>query len=372
MSQLLLAQMVTGAATSIIRALPGSGVSPDDLPGFDELWHWSARLTHAAFVLGVAVAIALVVHAGLFLLLDRLARRSEAAADPVAVASLRQPARWALVALAVSLAEDSDRLVFHIWHATAPFVVPALIGWALHALVSMMTRIAQMHAWPDEDELDLRRRRTRITIVSRVASFLIVLVTVALMMLGVPAVRHIGATLIASAGIIGLAFGAAAQPALKSLIAGIQIALTEPLRIDDVVVVDGESGRVEDIRLSYVVIRTPDERRLIVPTTKFLDTSFQNWTRVGGIAGHVVLPVRPGFAFEPMRQAFLTLLARFPEWDGRTGRLMVVDARVGSVELRLMVSARDPAALAELRLAVREAMLEWLREEMPEALCTDV
>jgi hypothetical protein len=173
----------------------------------------------------------------------------------------------------------------------------------------------------------------------------------------------------ASAGLIGLAFGAAAQPALKSLIAGLQLALTEPVRIGDFVVVEGESGRVEDIRLSYVVIRTADERRLIVPTTKFLDSSFQNWTRVGGITGSVVLPVMPGFPFAPIRAAYEALLAAQPTWDQRTGVLLVSEARVGFVELKLVMSAADPTALAELRQTIREAMLEWLRQDMPEALC---
>jgi len=236
----------------------------------------------------------------------------------------------------------------------------------------VLARVAQNHAGLDSDgSIDWQRRRTRITILSRVASFLIVLVTIALMMLGVPGVRHIGATLIASAGIMGLAVGAAAQPALKSLIAGIQIALTEPVRIDDVVVIDGETGRVEDIRLSYVVLRTPDERRVIVPTPKFLDTSFQNWTRVGGITGHVVLPIRPGFEIAPIRAAFMAMLAQQPGWDGRTAKLQVVEARVGSVELRLMMSATDPSVLSDLRFAIREEMLDWLRRDMPEALCTD-
>lgn len=366
------AELVAAVKSTAIRLpLPEAPISPDDLPSLEELWHWSARLTHAALAIAVAAGIALALHALVFFVLRRIARRSDAAADPVTVASLYQPARWILVAMAVSAAQESDRLVAHMWRAVSPFLVPALIGWALYAFVLMLTHVAQVHARQDDDAPDVRRRRTRIAIVSRVASFLIVLVTVALMMLGVPGVRHIGATLIASAGILGLAVGAAAQPALKSLIAGIQIALTEPVRIDDVVVIDGETGRIEDIRLSYVVIRTPDERRLIVPTTRFLDTSFQNWTRVGGITGHIILPIRPGFEIEPMRHAFLAMLAERPAWDRRTGRLTVMEARVGSVELRLMVSARDPAELADLRLDMREAMLEWLRREQPAALCTE-
>ena len=171
----------------------------------------------------------------------------------------------------------------------------------------------------------------------------------------------------------GIAVGAAAQPALKSLIAGIQIALTEPIRIGDFVVVDGESGRVEDIRLSYVVIRTADERRLIVPTAKFLDASFQNWTRQGGgITGSVVLPIKPGHAIEEIRKAYQALLAAHPDWDQRTGALQVSEVHVGSIELKLVMSAAGPTSLSRLRPAMREAMIEWLREHMPSALCDQV
>ena len=357
-------------AAAISLPLPKSPISPDDLPSSEELWHWSARLTHASLALGIAIGIALAFHAAMFVVLRRLARRSDAIADLVTLARLNNPARLSLVAMAVSGAAESDRLVAHAWGVAEPFVVPALIGWMIYAVTLVITHLMQVHVGLANAEIDTRQRRTRITILSRLASFLIVLVTIALMMLGIPGVRHIGATLIASAGIMGLAVGAAAQPALKSLIAGIQIALTEPVRIDDVVVIEGETGRVEDIRLSYVVIRTPDERRVIVPTTRFLESSFQNWTRVGGITGHVVLPIKPGFEIAPIREVFLALLARRPEWDGRTGKLQVTEARVGSVELRLMMSAPDPVQLSDLRLAMREAMLDWLRREMPDALCT--
>jgi len=182
-------------------------------------------------------------------------------------------------------------------------------------------------------------------------------------------VRNIGVTLMASAGLATLAVGAAAQPALKSLIAGFQMALTEPIRIGDLVVMEGESGRIEDINLTYVVIRTGDERRLIVPTSKFLDTSFQNWTRVsGGLTGSVVLPIMPGQPIGPIREAYLKLLAERKDWDKRTGELQVWDVKADAVELKLVMSAKDPAALTRLRLDMREAMIEWLRETMPDAL----
>lgn len=351
------------AATADIQKPP--------LPTWNELGHWSDRMTHTAIVLSVAVGAALVAHYLLFWLLRRFAHTSTSQTDTAVVRRLNQPLRWAFVAVAVSIAQDSDALLSRVWDDFSRFVIPALLGWVAYSLVKTFAEVMALRTEHVDDELIARSRRTRITLLSRTLGFVIVVITVALMMLEIPGVRQVGATLIASAGIIGLAVGAAAQPALKSLIAGMQIALTEPVRIGDFVVIDGESGRVEDIRLSYVVIRTVDERRFIVPTIKFLDTSFQNWTRVGGITGIVVLPIKPGFDIGPIRETYKRLLGTQETWDGRTSTLIVAEAHVGSIELKLLMSAVEPGALAKLRSAMREAMLEWLRTDLPGALCVD-
>ena len=330
-----------------------------------------AALTDSALALGIAVGAALVLHLFLFALLSRFAKLSHLASDGVVVKRLHQPLRWSFVAVAVSLVAESDPALSRVWLAVDRFIVPALLGWVAFALVKAFALVLESRAELSSDEFAARSRRTRVAILSRTATFVIVFVTVALILLGIPGVRNVGVTLIASASLVGLAVGAAAQPALKSVLAGMQMALTEPIRIDDFVVIDGESGRVEDIRMSYVVIRTSDERCLIVPTSKFLDTTFQNWTRVaGGISGSVVFPVKPGSAIGPIRAAYLEAIKAHKDWDGRTALLQVSESRVGSIELKLVMSAHDPAALAQLRLAVREEMLEWLRETMPEALCS--
>lgn len=339
------------------------------LPSPEMVGHWVGQLTGATLAGGIAVALALLVHFALFAVLRRAARFSQLASDEDVFRRLYQPARWSLVAVAISLAAEAQPALAHLWDSVARFVVPALLGWIAFALVKAFAHALESRTELSSDELTARSRRTRVAILSRTAGFVIVFVTVALMLLGIPGVRNVGVTLMASAGLAGLAVGAAAQPALKSLIAGIQMALTEPIRLGDLVVIDGESGRVEDIRMSYVVIRTPDERRLIVPTAKFLDTTFQNWTRVaGGITGSIVLPIAAGHPIAPIREAFERILAERPEWDKRTGALQVAEVKVDAVELRLVMSARDPGAIAILRFAVREAMLEWLRQEMPEAL----
>ena len=349
---------------------PGS-FAEDQLPSLDEVWHWSARVSHAAIVAGIAIGLALALHSLLFFTLRRATRRSGAEVEWLALTRLNQSVRWAMVASAIAIADGSSRLLAHIWGAIAPYAVPALMGWVILSMMRLLAELMARHVDTSDDDFATRTRQTRITLLSRAAGFVIIFITISTMLLGIPGARHIGATLMASAGIIGIAVGAAAQPALKALIAGLQLALTGALRIGDFVVVEGESGRVEDIRLSYVVIRTVDERRLIVPTPRFLDTSFQNWTRVGGITGSVLLPIRPGVAIAPIRAEFLRLLAAHEVWDQRSGALLVSEARVGSVELKLVMSAPDPTALAALRLAMREAMLEWLRVELPDALCTE-
>jgi len=334
-----------------------------------ELVGWSQALSSALLHGGIAIAVGLGLHLLLFALLDRIARLSPAQTDNILFARLRQPVRWSLVAMAIALAAESDPLLSRFWGAIARFVVPALMGWNAYALVKAFAAILE-NAERGVDEAAMRSRRTRVTLLSRSAAFLIVVVTVALVLFNIPGVRNVGVTLLASAGMITLVLGVAAQPALKSLIAGIQMALTEPIRIGDFVVVEGESGRIEDIRLSYVIVRTGDERRIIVPTAKFLDSSFQNWTRVGGgITGSVVLPVRPGHPVAPIREAYLGLLDAQQDWDRRTGSLQVSEIRPGMVELKLIMSASDPARLQQLRSTMRESMLEWLRTEMPDALC---
>ncbi|MFC3172882.1 mechanosensitive ion channel family protein [Novosphingobium bradum] len=326
-------------------------------------------LPRALIAGGIAIAVALAIHFALFRALVRLARMSHLESDAIVVERLRGPFRWALLALAIELAGESSALVARVWGAVDRFLIPALLGWIALRLVRAYALAVDSRARLEEDTLAARSRRTRIAILSRSARFVIVFITVALMLLSIPGVRNVGVTLITSAGLAALAVGAAAQPALKSLIAGIQMALTEPIRIDDHVVIDGEAGRVEDIRMTYVVIRTGDQRRLIVPTARFLDTTFQNWTRVGGgITGSVLLPVAPGTAIAPIRAAYEGILGHRPEWDKRSGALQVSASWIDRIELKLVMSAADPAALATLQLAVREEMLEWLRVEMPEAV----
>ena len=199
--------------------------------------------------------------------------------------------------------------------------------------------------------------------------FAIIVITIGLMLFSIPSVRSIGTTMLASAGLAALAIGAAAQPALKSLIAGLQVALTEPLRIGDLVKVDGDAGRVEEIKMSFITVRTWDERVLIVPTSRFLDDTFENWSRSNEqLTGPVFLHLDPIAEVGPIREEFERFVKAHELFDGRNLALLMTEAYPESIALRLSMSSETIGDLWTLRCEVREHMLEWLRENQPEAL----
>lgn len=328
------------------------------------------RWIQALFVGAIGVALALAVHMVVFRVLRRIVKASDSETDDILVSKMARPTRYALVALGVVLAARETPVLASVWERVAGFVMPALIGWIalalLHALVKAMD-LRNDISMPDNR--DARRKKTRMAILSRIASFIIIFITVGLMLLSIPGVRDIGVTLMASAGLAGLAVGAAAQPALKSLIAGFQMALTEPISIDDVVIIEGEWGRIEDIHTTYVIVRTWDERRLIVPTTKFLEETFQNWTREGAeLLAPVMLYLDPMTDIEPLRAELQRQVAAHELWDERVCKLQVTDATADSIEVRLLMSAHDASSAFDLRCDIRESMLAFVREQQPLAV----
>lgn len=326
-------------------------------------------LIHTLIVLGGAVVVALIAHWIVFAILRRLARASESTLDDVVVAAVRKPLRWAAIAFAIAAAAENDALVGRGWDLFARFLTPAVVGWVAYAVVRGLARGYEAQIGEADDPVAQRGRLTRIAILSRTVKVGIIIITVSLIMLNVPGVRDVGTTMLASAGLAALAVGAAAQPALKSLIAGLQMAITQPLRIGDLVKVDEQAGRVEEIRMSFVTVRTWDERVLVVPTMRFLDESFENWSRVDEkLTGPVMLNLDPIADIEPIRAEFERYVQAHPLWDGRNLQLLMTEAHPESVELRLSMSADTIGDLWTLRCTVREHMLGWLKTNQPEAL----
>lgn len=325
----------------------------------------------AGISIAISVAIAFLLHWLAYWLATKLARR--AGMSPVILPAIYHPTRWLVVLTA--LAAAIQPLTFSgpveaIWSIASKMLFILLAGWlVLSTMRAFRILLERRSDITVEDNLKARRQHTRIRILYRVAQFIIGFIVLSLMLIAIPGVRTVGVTLMASAGLAGLAVGAAAQPALKNLIAGVQMAFSEPIRLDDVVIVEGEWGRVEDIKLTYVVVRIWDDRRLIVPVSYFLEKPFQNWTtRTSDLLGTVFLYVDPAADVERIRAKFIATVQGNSRWDGRVAILQVTDHRADALELRGLLSARNAGIAFDLRCEVREAMMDFLRTQMPEAL----
>jgi small-conductance mechanosensitive channel len=323
-------------------------------------------------IVAIAIVIALMFHAVMIAIARRFAARTPGSSDDIFVAQANQPLRWIFVAIAVASARrfiDLPDAGDRAWTQLAGLIVPALLGWLAIRMIRAFERAVELKFdIAVADNLRARRRRTRTAILGRIAIFGVGFVTICLMLLSIPSIRSVGVTLMASAGLAGLAVGAAAQPALKNLIAGIQMAFTEPIRIDDVVIVENEWGRVEEIRLTYIVIALWDERRLIVPVAQFLEKPFQNWTRnTSQLLGSAFFWLDPATDIARLRTRYEEIVRANPRWDGRAFALQVTDTKPDAIEVRALATARDAATTFDLRADLREAVLAYVRDEMPEA-----
>jgi small-conductance mechanosensitive channel len=335
-------------------------------------WDVPNQIADAAIVVA-AVVTALVLHAVFMAIGRRIAARTPDSVDDAALELSARPLRWIAVAVALAATRrflDLPKWANELWQFAAGFIVPGLVGWLMITIVRVYVRAVELrYDIGVEDNLRARRRRTRTTILSRIAVIAIGMVTVSLMLLSIPSVRSVGITLMASAGLAGLAVGAAAQPALKNLIAGIQLAFTEPVRLDDVLIIEGEWGKVEEIQLTYVVVALWDERRLVVPVSRFLEMPFQNWTRnTSKLLGSAFFWLDPTADIPKLRAKYEEIVRANPRWDGRAFVLQVTDTKPDGIEVRVLATAKDAPTAFDLRCDIREAMLAFIRDEMPEAL----
>ncbi|WP_338898788.1 mechanosensitive ion channel domain-containing protein [Streptomyces sp. TG1A-60] len=227
------------------------------------------------------------------------------------------------------------------------------------------SRYARVH----RDPARLRRVRTQVTLIMRVLSAIVGVVAVASMLLTFPAMRAAGTSLLASAGLLGIVAGIAAQSTLSNIFAGLQIAFGDMVRLGDVVVVEGEWGTVDEITLTFLTVRTWDERRITMPVSYFTAKPFENWSRGGTqMTGTVFLHVDHSAPLPEMRERLRDILRDCPTWDGRAYNLSVTDSTPSTMEVRALVTAKDPDDLWTLRVTVREELLHWLTETHPYAL----
>lgn len=298
--------------------------------------------------------------------------RGRAAATIVAQAA-RAPARLALPLVALNLAwqgapEPLPGLLT-VQRITGMLLIAA-VTWLLIRCVNAFGRaVIEAHPVTVADNLNARRIHTQTRVLTRTVAGVILLVGGALMLMTLPGVRQVGASLLASAGVVGIIAGFAARPVLGNLIAGLQIGLTQPIRLDDVVIVENEWGVIEEITGAYVVVRIWDQRRLIVPLQYWVEKPFQNWTRHNtDLIGTVFLWVDYRMPLAPLREALRRACEASPNWDRRFCLLQVTEAGERSMQLRALVTSADAPKGWDLRCEVREALLDFMQREYPQYL----
>jgi small-conductance mechanosensitive channel len=338
---------------------------PDGLQNLEQTW-W-----HALMAASVAALVALVLHRIGSAIVLRLTRTLPVTAS-VAHAIWR-PAQFVMPLIAMQGvwqgAPDELAMIGSVRHGNALLLLACLTWLGLRAVRGLSQGVIGLYPSDVEDNLEARRIQTQARVLARTAMGMVLVAGLSLMLMTFPGARQVGASLLASAGVIGLVAGIAAKPVFSNLIAGLQIALAQPIRIDDVLIVQGEWGRVEEITGSYVVLRIWDERRLIIPLQWFIENPFQNWTRSSAqIIGTVFLWVDYRMPLEPLRAEALRACEAAPEWDRRLCLLQVTEAGERSVQLRVLVTSANSSLSWDLRCKVREALVGLLQREYPQYL----
>jgi small-conductance mechanosensitive channel len=331
------------------------------------------HLLWSAGILLAAAAVALVARSLLFWALRRITRRRGALLGQSLVRHGAGPARWIfplLAVLAVLPGLPLPPILMAALEHIAGLGLIASVAWLSVLLVQVTSDIlAGRYRLDVEDNLTARRIQTQFQMLHRIVIILVAIVTLSIMLMTFPAIRHIGVSILASAGLASLVVGMAMKDTLANLIAGVQIAFTQPFRIEDAVVVEGEWGWIEEIGTMYVVVRIWDLRRLVLPLSYFLDHPFQNWTRTSAdLLANVILYADYTVPMEELRAELRRICESTKLWHGKVCVLQASDASEHTVQLRALMDARNSGDAWDLRCLVREKMIEFLQKNYPESL----
>src|SRR5581483_4097401 len=328
----------------------------------------------AIVIIALAGAIALALHRWARKLTNRLLNGRYPAVVAFAT-QLRGVSQLAVLIVAMIIAIPVAPIPADVAGVLARLLVMAVIGvvgWAAIVALHIAADVYLLRFRLDtEDNLLARKHTTQIRVLQRATDVLIALFTVGAALMTFDAVRQYGISLFASAGVAGLVVGLAARPVLSNLMAGVQLAMTQPIRLEDAVIVEGEAGHIEEITATYVVVRLWDLRRMIVPLSYFIEQPFQNWTRESSaILGTAMFYLDYRAPVATIREKLKEICQNSKNWNGQTVALQVTDTREGCIELRALMSANSASQAFELRCEVREKIIDFLQREHPEALPT--
>ncbi|WP_149539209.1 mechanosensitive ion channel family protein [Siccirubricoccus phaeus] len=324
------------------------------------------------FVFVIAPLLAVLALAAVHAVLDRLLAHRQAPVLHQVLAQGRPSLAVAAALLAVQAALPAVELPGPLFAAADRLTALALVGalgWSLtRKVAAVFDAYLDGDAGADANWL-IRRRRTQLTVFRRLAVAAGLAITAGLVLTAIPAVRAVGLSLFASAGVAGIVAGIAARPAVSNLIAGIQLALTQPIRLGDAVLVENEWGHVTEITATFVTITTWDQRSLVVPLGYFMERPIRNWTKTSSqLIDTIFLYVDFAVPVEAIRAEAKRILEETKLWDGRVFAVQVTDIRERSMEVRVLMSAANAGVMFDLRCIMREKLIAWLAREYPQGL----
>jgi small-conductance mechanosensitive channel len=345
------------------------------LPIFEAMESFYDNVSKESLIyLGVALAVLIFLYWSTSVILKRLGKNPKYLLPTGSFRKLATP--LVLIFLSILIRLKSLRDVLNLEEAgfwfrkasTLMFIFA--MTWVMIALLKIVKQIViRNYDVGVEDNLKARKVYTQFTILERIFIFIIILLAVGFSLMSFQEIRQLGLSIFASAGVAGIIIGFSAQKFIGTILAGIQIAIAQPIKLDDVVIVEGEWGRIEEITLTYVVVAIWDKRRLIVPTPYFIDKPFQNWTKTSAdILGTVFLYVDYNVPFDKLREELTRVLNETDLWDGKVNVLQVTDSKPNHVEVRALMSAKDSPTAWDLRVHVREKLIVYLQENYPESI----
>lgn len=333
---------------------------------------WQVWLIAIGSLVGAVIA-ALIVHRIIFYFIHRRALRPGDIVAASVAERARKPAMWVfpLIALMISvpLVELPKIAKGPIEHVLGLGII-ALAGWICILIADVYTDvIAARHRIDVKDNHEARRIRTQVSVLRRVFVIVVTIITGGIMLLTIPGIRAVGTSVLASAGLAALVVGMAMKPTLSNLIAGVQLALTQPIRIEDAVIVENQWGWIEEINSTYVVVRIWNWQRLVLPLTYFIETPFQNWTRnSAALIGEVHFFTDYTAPIDELRKELDRLVHSTDKWAGNVVVLQLTHATAETIELRALCDAVDAPTAWDLRCYVREGLIKFLQENYPQCL----
>ena len=323
------------------------------------------------------VCITFVVLLIVYLITNRIIKNLEKKTENEFLINLRKNLRIPVILLIIILTlwlplsfTRVPEIITNSANKVLTILIIVVFAWISIRLVKLIKYLVlKQYDIDQKDNLKARKVYTHFRIIERIVIFLILVIAVSLALMTFSEIRKIGISIIASAGVTGIILGFAAQRIIGGILAGIQLAITQPIRLDDVVIVENEWGRIEEINLTYVVVRIWDQRRLILPTTYFIEKPFQNWTRKSAdIMGTVFIYTDYTVPFDEIRKELTRLLQNCQYWDGKVNVLQVTNATEKTVEIRALMSAVDSSTAWNLRVYIRENLIKFLQEKYPDSL----